>query len=75
MLSYFAEFILEMFVFLQLFLLSLLFSLFIFVFISGQNFVSSSKDTAATTAAIELIIRTIILLFNLHWRLYITHGN
>ena len=37
-----------------------LLSLFSLVFISGQNFTSSSsKDAAATTAVVELIIRTI----------------
>ena len=38
---------------------SLLFlSLFSLLFISGKNFISSSKDAAATTAVVELIIRT-----------------
>ena len=40
----------------------LLFSLFFFVFIPGQNFVTGSKDTAATAAFVELIIRTIFVL-------------
>ena len=40
-------------------LLLLLMSLFSSVFISGQNFTSGSKDASATTAAAELIIRTI----------------
>ena len=35
---------------------------FSFVFISGQNFSFSSKDAAVTTAAVELNIRTIIVL-------------
>ena len=43
-------------------LLLLLFSFFTFGFISGQNYASGSKDTAATTVALELIIRTIIAL-------------
>ena len=58
MLLYFMEFFLEMFVFVSLFLLLLLFSLFTFDFISGQNFLSNSKDTIAATTAVELIIRT-----------------
>lgn len=33
--------------------------LFSFVFISDKNFIFSSKDTVATTVALELIIRTI----------------
>ena len=59
------EFFLEMFIFVCLFLLLLSFSLLTFVFISGQNVVSSSKDTATTTAAVELIKGTIIDLFYL----------
>ena len=31
-----------------------------FYLISGQNFISSIKDTTVTTAAAELILRTII---------------
>ena len=51
-----------MFVFICLKLLLLLLSLFSFVFISGQNFISNSKDAAATTAADELIIGIISVL-------------
>ena len=51
----------QMFVFVCFSLLSLLLSLFSLVFISGQNFISSSKDVAASTAVVELIIRTITL--------------
>ena len=50
-----------MFVFVCFSLLLLLLSLFSLVFISGQNFISSSKDVAASTAVVELIIRTITL--------------
>ena len=42
-------------------LLLLLLSLFSLVFISGQNFITSSKNVAASTAVVELIIRTITL--------------
>ena len=38
---------------------AVVFVLFSFVFISGQNFSSSNKDAAVTTAAVELNIRTI----------------
>ena len=41
---------------------AVVFVLFSFVFISGQNFSSRSKDTAVTTAAVELNMRTIIML-------------
>ena len=51
-----------MFVFVCLSLLLLLLSLFSLVSISGQNSVFSSKDPAATTTAVGLIIRTIIML-------------
>ena len=37
-------------------------SLFILVFISGQIFVSSSKDAATMTVIVELIIRAITVL-------------
>ena len=47
----------------RLFLFFLLLLLLLFlvslVFISDQNFSSSSKDTAATTDVVELIIRTV----------------
>ena len=51
-----------MFVFVCLSLLLLLFSLFSWVSISGQNSISNSKDAAVTTAAVELIIGIIIML-------------
>ena len=51
----------EMFVFVCFLLLLLLLSLFSLVFISGQNFISSSKDVAASRAVVELIIRTVTL--------------
>ena len=51
-----------MFVFVYLSLIFLLLSLFSLVSISGQSSIFSSKDAAATTAAGELIIRTIIML-------------
>ena len=50
-----------MFVFVCFSLLLLLLSLFSLVFISGQNFISSSTAVAASTAVVELIIRTILL--------------
>ena len=59
----------EKFVFVCFLLLLLLFSLFSLVFISGQNFISSSKYVVALTAVFELIIRRIL------WLLYITHRN
>lgn len=37
----------------------LLSSLFSFVIIAGQNVICSSKDTAATKVAVELVIKTI----------------
>ena len=40
------------------------------VFISGQNFISGMKDVAASTAVVELIIKTTTLAI-----VYITHGN
>ena len=43
------------------FLLLLMLSLFCLVFISGQNFISSNKDVAASTAIVELIVRTTTL--------------
>ena len=43
-------------------LLLLMLSLFILVFISGQIFVSSSKDAATMTVIVELIIRAITVL-------------
>ena len=49
----------EMFVFTCWFCFYFLFS---FVSISGQSFMSSSKDLTATTATVELIIRTVIVL-------------
>ena len=49
----------KMFVFVFFSLLLLLLSLFSLVFISGQNFIFSSKDAAASTAVVELIIRKI----------------
>ena len=55
-------------------LVLLLHSLFPFVFIYSQTFNSSSKDTAVTTAAIELIIRKIIVLLLLTLNIVITHG-
>ena len=48
----------EMFVFVC-FSLLLLLSLFSLVFISGQNFIGSSKDAATSAAVVELIIRKI----------------
>ena len=42
-----------------------LFCFFTFVSISGHNFVSSSKDTAATTAPVDLVIGTITVLLYL----------
>ena len=44
-----------------LLLFLLLLSLFSFVFISGQNVISISKDTAATAVVVDLIIRTKIV--------------
>ena len=49
----------EMFFFVFFPLLLLLLSLFSLVFISAQNFIFSSKDAAASTAVVELIIRKI----------------
>ena len=53
------EFFFEMFAFVCLLLFLLLLFLFSFVFISSQNFISSGKDAATTTAAAELIVRII----------------
>ena len=59
MLSWIMDFFCLLFAcFLFLFLLLSLFSL---IFISGQNFISGSKDVATSTAVVELIIRTITL--------------
>ena len=52
-----------MFVFVCFSLLLLFLSLFSLVYISGQNFISSSKDAAGTTAVVELTIRTITVSF------------
>ena len=51
-----------MFVFVCGFATVLLFFLFLlsFVFISGQNFSTNSKDKTVTTRAVELNIRTMI---------------
>ena len=51
-----------MFVIVCLSLFLLLLSLFSLVSIPGQNSIFNGKDAAATTAAVELIIRTIIML-------------
>ena len=51
----------EMFVFVCFSLLLLLLSLCSLVFISGKSFISSSKDVAASTTVVELILRTITL--------------
>ena len=51
----------EMFVFVCFLLFLLLLSFFSLVFISGQNFISSLKDVAASTAVVELIKKTITL--------------
>ena len=52
-----------MFVFVCFSLLLLFLSLFSLVYISGQNFISGSKDAAGTTAVVELTIRTITVSF------------
>ena len=49
----------KMFLFVYLSLLLLLLPLFSLIFISGQNFISSSKDAAAATAVVEPIISAI----------------
>ena len=51
----------EVFVFVCFSLYLLLSSVFCLVFISGQNFISNSKDVVSLTAVVELIIRTINL--------------
>ena len=51
-----------MFAFVCLTLLLPLLSIYSFVSISGQNAIFSCKDTAATTIAVKLFIRTIIML-------------
>ena len=51
-----------MFVIVCLSLFLLLLSLFSLVPVSGQNFIFNGTDAAATTAAVELIKRTIIML-------------
>ena len=50
-----------MFLFVSFSLYLLLLSLFSLVFISSQNFITSSKDVASSTAVVELIIRTMAL--------------
>ena len=50
-----------MLVFACLLLLLVLLSLFSLVFISGQNFISSSKDTIATTTVAKLILRALVV--------------
>ena len=52
-----------MFVFVCFSLLLRFLSLFSLVYISGQNFISNSKDAAGTTAVVELTIRTITVSF------------
>ena len=42
---------------------------FLFRFLFWQNIISSSKDTDTTTAAVELTIRTIIVLLLLTWKI------
>ena len=64
-----------MFVFVCFSLLLLLLSFFSLVFISGQNFISSSQDGAASTAVVELIIRKITVSLLLTLTLYIIHRN
>ena len=49
----------ETLVFVCFLLFWLLLSLFSLLFISGQNFISSSKDVAASAAVVELIVRKI----------------
>ena len=49
-----------------------LLSLFSLVFISGQNFISSSKDVAVSTVFIELIIKPTTLTIVYYSRLDIT---
>ena len=61
MLSYFMEFFRDVCFCFLVFAFAVVFS-FTFAFISGQNNASSSKYAAATTVAVELIIRTIIAL-------------
>ena len=63
---------LGMFAFVCFAMLLLLLFLLSLVFISRQNFISNSKDTAGTTAVIELIIRktTVSLLLTLTFVYY-----
>ena len=51
--------------------------LFSVIVISGHNFISNSKDTAPTIAAVELIIKSIIVSLFLPWSCSCscTHGN